>query len=299
MPVIRAFRRVPHIPRRIVRELLLLIQLVWLSLVNRYGRARVTQPGGPVVSLTTFGKRSHTVHLAIESIARGRVLPSRMILWIDDEAIFDSPPRAIRRLQRRGLEIKLCTNYGPHTKYYPYVASQEVFPTALVTADDDILYPRYWLQKLDEALLEHPETLNCYWAHVIAVSEEGIGRYTDWKLCQSTRPSFRHFAVGAFGVIYPPSFLTLLKRAGSSFKLCCPRGDDLWLHVQATRAGYRVRQILPRLPYFSFQGIPGTQEIALSRENVTHGNGNDVQVKATYKETDIRLLRADRALTAR
>jgi hypothetical protein len=54
-----------------------------------------------------------------------------------------------------------------------------------------------------------------------------------------------------------------------------------------------VRQILPRLPYFSFQGIPGTQEVALSRENVTHGNGNDRQVKATYRETDIQLLRAD------
>jgi hypothetical protein len=222
-----------------------------------------------------------------------------MILWIDDEAIFSSPPQAIRRLQRRGLEIKLCTNYGPHKKYYPYVASQEAFPTALVTADDDMLYPRYWLQRLAEALQEYPETVNCYWAHVIAVSEEGIGKYVDWKQCESTRPSFCHVALNGSGAIYPPSVLTVLKRAGSSFKLCCPKTDDLWLHVQAIRAGYRVRQIVPRLPYFSFQGIPGTQEIALSRENVTHGNGNDLAVKAIYKETDIQLLWAEGALATR
>lgn len=299
MPIIRALRRVRYIPRRAVRELLGLTELVWLSLVNRYGRAPVTRPGGPVVSLTTFGKRSRTVHLAIESIARGRVLPSRMILWIDDEAIFRSPPPALRRLQRRGLEIKSCANYGPHKKYYPYVASQEAFHSALVTADDDVLYPRYWLQKLVEGLLEHPETVNCCWASVVAVNEEGVGKYADWfwNRCESPRPSFCHVALGAHGIIYPPSFLTVLKRAGRSFELVCPRNDDVWLHVQAIRAGYRVRQVLPRLPYFSFQGIPGTAETALSRENLTHGNGTDLDVKAAYKETDIQLLRADRALT--
>ena len=170
----------------------------------------MTQAGGPVVSLTTFGKRTDTVHLAIESIGRGRALPSRIILWIDDQGRFDSPPQAIRRLQRRGLEIKLCTNYGPHTKYYPYVASEEAFPTALVTADDDVLYPRYWLQKLVEALREYPETVNCYWAHVISVRAEGISEYANWKLCGSTSPSVRHLATCVYGVIYPPAFLSLI-----------------------------------------------------------------------------------------
>jgi hypothetical protein len=84
-----------------------------------------------------------------------------------------------------------------------------------------------------------------------------------------------------------------LKRAGTAFKDCCPQGDDLWLHVQALRAGLKVRQILPSLPYFSFQGVPGSQQSALSYENVTYGDGNDRQVRATYTEADVRLLQSD------
>ena len=49
-----------------------------------------------------------------------------------------------------------------------------------------------------------------------------------------------------------------------------------------------MRQILPRLPYFSFQSVPGSEHTALSYENVTYGDGNDRQVRATYTEADIR-----------
>ena len=98
--------------------------------------------------------------------------------------------------------------------------------------------------------------------------------------------------MGCMGVIYPAQFLMALKRAGTAFEHCCPKGDDLWLHVQALRASYKVRQILPRLPYFSFQLIPGSQQIALSHENVD-GDGNERQMRATYNEADIQLLRAD------
>ena len=47
-------------------------RLLCLSLLNRFGRAPMIRPGGPIVSLTTYGKRSKTVHLTIESIGRGR-----------------------------------------------------------------------------------------------------------------------------------------------------------------------------------------------------------------------------------
>jgi hypothetical protein len=84
-----------------------------------------------------------------------------------------------------------------------------------------------------------------------------------------------------------------LKRAGTAFEECCPKGDDLWLHVQALRAGYKVRQILPALPYLSFQPVPGATQNALSYKNVTYGDGNDRQVKATYTEADVRLISTD------
>lgn len=295
---LRLFQRILHLPRRMVREALTVMQLLRLSLINLFGNAPVTHHDGPVVSLTTFGKRAEKVHLAIESIARGSIRPSRLILWIDEEALLYNLPRTIRRLQKRGLEIKPCKNYGPHKKYYPYVSSQPSFEAPLAIADDDVLYPRYWLKKLIEASQDYPETVNCFWACVLDLDTDGIRKYCDLRRCNSTDPRFCHLAIGAMGVIYPPSFLTVLKRAGTSFETSCPRADDIWLHVQALRAGYKVRQILPRLPYFSFQGIPGTGRTALSRENITFGDGNDRQIKATYKEVDIQLLQFERGARA-
>lgn len=285
-------RRLAHIPRRIVRESLRALDLVWLSLVNRYKRSPVILAGGPVVSLTTFGKRSEKVHLAIESIARGSVLPSRLILWIDEEDLFSNLPATIQRLQKRGLEVRFCKNYGSHKKYYPYVESQEAFSAPLVTADDDMLYPHYWLKKLIDANREHGDTVNCYVAHVIPVNEDRFETYNGWKLSNSTNPRFCHLAMGCTGIIYPIPLLSALKHAGTAFETCCPKGDDLWLHVQALRAGYRVRQVLPQLPYFSFHAIPGSQEFALCHDNVD-GDGNERQIRATYTKSDIHLLRAE------
>ena len=288
----RFFQRIIHLPRRVLRESLLIIQIVKLSLINRFGQSPVIQTGGPVVSLTTYGRRSDKVHLAIESIARGSILPSRLILWIDDEALFHNLPTKIRRLQKRGLEVNFCQNYGPHTKYYPYVESQQVFIAPLVTADDDTLYPSYWLKKLIMANREYPDAVNCYAAHVIPLNEGRFTKYQDWKFCNSTTARFCHLAMGCMGVIYPAQFLSVLKDAGTAFKYCCPKGDDLWLHVQALRASYKVRQILPRLPYYSFQMIPGSQKTALCHENVD-GDGNERQMRATYNEADIEVLRSE------
>jgi hypothetical protein len=278
------FNRVLRILRRFVFQL----QTGWLSLINRFGRLPITQINGPAVSLTTFGQRLQTVHLTIESIGAGDVLPSRIILWLDDDTMRADLPAAIKRLKKRGLEIKFCKNYGPHKKYYPYLESQDSFKVPLVTADDDILYPRDWLRHLVKAFRESPDVLNCYRAREIVLNKDGFAKYEEWKLCTSTEPGYRLLAGSGAGVIYPPEFMMALKRAGTAFESCCPRADDIWLHVQALRAGYKVRQIRPL--EFPLALIPGTQETALYLENALHHDGNDRQLKATYNSTDIEMM---------
>lgn len=299
MTLIHFIYRLLHVPRRLLRELVRGTRLGALWFLNRYGRSAVTSPCGPVVSLTTFGKRSGRVYLAIESIADGTSKPSRLILWIDEPALLCDLPKTLLRLQRRGLEIRMCRNYGPHKKYYPYVESQERFDTSLVTADDDVLYPRYWLKELIYANERYPNNVNCYLAHVIVLNENTIGEYRLWKSCGSTREDVLNVATGMGGVIYPAKFLPVLKRAGTDFAICCPKGDDLWLHTQALRSGFKTRQIFSRLPYLAFQAIPGMADTALSLENVTRGNGNDTQIRATYTEADLRLLQLDYAIAPR
>jgi hypothetical protein len=284
----RIFQRFLRIPRSLAYNAYYHSRLRWTCLANRYGRSPITHPAGPVVSLTTYGNRIQSVHLAIESIGRGQMLPSRVILWLDDASLVDNLPIGIRRLKKRGLEIKLCKDYGPYKKFYPYVESLLEFKDPLVTADDDVLYPNYWLKKLVEAFQQFPDVINCHRARVMGVSQDGIVKYGGWEMADSTMQSYCHFATGVAGVIYPPLFQQELKKQGTAFLNCCPKTDDIWLHVQALRAGYKVRQVSKKR--FRLVGIPGTQETALLDFNVAGGR-NDRQIANMYRASDIDRLR--------
>jgi hypothetical protein len=257
---------------------------------NLMAEASVVAPGGPVVSLTTFGARIQSVYLTLESIAAGVRLPSRLIVWIDDPEAFHNRPLSIRRLEARGLEVHLTRNYGPHTKYFPYLLSTETFSLPLVTADDDVLYPASWLAKLWSAYCENPRVVICHRAHLIPIIDGAFAPYVRWRGCQSTKPSVRHFATGVSGCIYPPEFLHLLKLAGSGFLECCPKADDIWINVNALRAGFKVMQVGPRSLNFPF--LPGTQDHGLSPVNVGDGE-NDRQIARTLTPSDIERILSD------
>jgi hypothetical protein len=276
-------------PASTFRALRLRVDVAWLLLRNRFGRWSVaTGKPGPVVSLTTYGRRFHVVYLAIESIARGHTRPSRLILWLDDFALYANPPRPLLRLKRRGLEIRLCKNYGPHKKYYPYVKSHKVFTAPLVTADDDVIYPRSWLAGLLAAQQQFPDCVNCYRARVMVLKDGKMAPYREWPLCGSANPDNRIVATGVSGVIYPTGLLEELKSAGNGFEACCPRADDLWLHLRAIRSGFPVRQIQPEAIHFPM--IPGTQDTSLWAENCEQDDGNDRQLVVTYDAGDLELL---------
>lgn len=284
-----------HVCSRLVHHSAVVLCLVWMEFLNLCENAQITHPKGPVVCLTTHGQRIKTVHLAIESIARGHMLPSRLILWIDDASLMQNLPAGVRRLQERGLEVRLCKNYGSHKKYYPYLESLQDVHAPLVTADDDLLYPRSWLKRLHEEHVRFPNVVNCHRARVIQLNEGCFIKYEQWDLATSTHPSFLHVAGSGAGAIYPIPLQQALKQGGTGFLQCCPKADDIWLHVQALRAGYMVRQIDKR--QFRLCEIPGARRTGLCHDNVTSG-GNDRQIGLTYTATDIRIMRSDSLLSS-
>lgn len=247
-------------------------------------------PGGPVVSLTSFGVRARSVAFTIESIAQGECLPSRLLLWLDEPALLAAPPAMLRRLQRRGVEVLPTQNWGPHKKYYPYVSSQSTFDVPLVTADDDVLYPTDWLSGLARRHAADRESVHCYRARVVGLNPGGFRPYASWGECSSNVPSHRHFSIGMAGVLLPPQLLQALRRSGSAFAATCPRTDDIWLNLHAQRTGARVRQVHATPSYFML--LPGTQKVGLLHTNV--GGGNDAALAAVYGPADLaRLTAAD------
>lgn len=243
-------------------------------------------PGGPVVSLTSFGKRARSVGFTLESIAQGEARPSRLLLWLDEPELLAQPSAMVARLQRRGVEVLPTENWGPHKKYYPYVSSQPAFHAPLVTADDDVLYPTSWLSTLMARHRARPETVHCYRARVVGMNGPKLAPYASWEECSTTTPSHRHFSIGMAGVLFPPYLLDALRRSGPEFRNECPRTDDIWLNLQAQRAGAKVQQVHAWPNYFTL--LPGTQKGALMHDNVS--GGNDSALSALYGAADLARL---------
>lgn len=269
-----------------IAQLKLRYRLNSITWRNRITNTPVTtQDGDAVVSLTTYGERIKSVYMTIESIGAGTVRPRRIILWLDEEVQIGPQ---LQRLVERGLEIKKCENFGPHKKYYPYVESETQFVFPLVTADDDVLYPPDWLERLSQAHKSEKNVVQCYRARNILLTDDGLAPYIEWPLCTDTQASFSKMATGVSGVLYPASLQQVLKERGRVFLSQCPRADDLWLHVTALRHNFPVRQLDAIAADYDIS--PGTQEISLSITN-QFGGENDRQIRQTYTHQDFLALR--------
>jgi hypothetical protein len=277
-------RRQMHVRARIAR----------LRVINLLSRRRVDSADGPVVSLTTYGLRIARVHITIEAIANGSQLPSQLILWLDEDQ-FASPPAAVKRLMSRGLDVRRTKNYGPHKKYFPFITEREVFDRPLVTADDDVLYPSWWLEGLMAASEAAPGQIHCYRAHRVGMAGQALKPYGSWERGGYGVASIANFATGVSGVSYPSDFLYVLRESGDRFLEVCPRADDVWLHKNAVEHDFKVNQIHDYGIHFNV--VPGTQGEALMHDNVTAG-ANDAQITATYSSDDLLKLTREIASVA-
>jgi hypothetical protein len=259
------------------------VHLAW-SVRCATSRRSILGDGDIVVSMTSHGSRIRRAHHAIESIARGTLRPSRMILWIDEELEGEPLPHGLRRLQRRGLEVRYHKDdMGPHMKYFPYVTSMSEHTRPLVTGDDDKRYSKEWLKGLAEAHEENDSVISVYFSRRIEFAGDEFAPYVTWPYLDNSRPDHRNAVIGFCGAVYPPAFLDELQRRGDVFRKTTPRQDDVWLTFVAVTGGFPVRQIrsAPMVP----KTLPGTETLALRRTNLVSGvdgGGNDQQFSETF-----------------
>lgn len=258
----------------------------WLTAAAR--RGPVTGDAAAVVCLTSYGHRIATVFATIESIAAGSVRPRRLILWLSHDELARGLPRSLQALERRGLEIRGCEDFGAHKKYYPYAISRRDEDLPLVTADDDVFYPNRWLETLLDRHRTFPRSTIGYRGEVMCFLPDGhVAPYATWPLADTASPNLRLVLNGVGGVLYPPTVLAEASRYGTQFLEECPRGDDLWLHRATVRSGFSPRQVFDAPVHHA--AVPGSQRSALMATNVP--GGNDDQVSLTYRESDLEILR--------
>ena len=280
-----AARQVLHTAGTLLRQPFLLLST--RANTKSFPSAKKIGQGDTVISLTTYGKRLTTAVYSIASLLVGTVrLP--VILWLDEEDYHREWPAGLRRLVQRGLDVR-CSDgtYGPHTKYYGTFQDMAGKGVRVITVDDDMMYPRWFIEKLLNAADASPRNVVAYRAHTMRLNGETLAPYKLWTATRTTEPSFLHFATGVSGVMYPATMVDFVADKGKEFQDKAPSADDVWLNNCALRSGHQVRQVYPHPREFSV--IPLSQRQALVRHN-HWGGGNDTQIAATYSPSDIAVL---------
>lgn len=218
-----------------------------------------------IISLTSFPARINTTHLTIESLLNQSKKADKVILWLAPEQFPNKEkdlPQQLLDLCEQGLTIDWYHDIKSYKKLIPTLKK---YPDAIiVTADDDNIYPKQWLEKLYKSYKKHPHDIHCHRVTKFYYSDAGFqtiaGGYEYHK-----GASYLNKLVGLGGVLYPPHCFYKDILNEELIKRLAPTNDDQWFWVQAALNGYRTRVV--DLPDIDANYIPGTQESGLTNIN--------------------------------
>ncbi|WP_156173864.1 hypothetical protein [Cupriavidus basilensis] len=196
------------------------------------------------VCLTTISSRLASVHKVVESIlsAKFDLIDYEVRLYISNYPylldkgcgeITDQLKNLVRK-ERGRFSIHYVDNSGPYRKILPIINHVYSLPPAdflgslIVTADDDTLYPKDWLDGLYRCFKERKCVIG-YRARSIVFDGNSPDKYRKWDKVIRVNPSIRNVLTGKDGVLYSPFHFHPKVRDVVSAVKYAPKADDLWL----------------------------------------------------------------------
>jgi len=205
---------------------------------------------GAIVSLTTISGRTSSLEHSLESILDQTLPAAEIHLWISSEPYMldegitkETLPRYLATLRDSGkLQIHWTQNTGPYRKLLPLLQERwNDKDLRIVTADDDVRYPRDWLKGLCERSEALPDCVIAYRTREITFQGCEFAPYLDWRRPGRVSPLVSPYLVpiGCDGVLYKPRFFSD-RVFESDFRELCPTNDDVWFKSQALLQGTQV-----------------------------------------------------------
>ncbi|OLP59018.1 hypothetical protein BJF93_03560 [Xaviernesmea oryzae] len=245
--------------------------------LRRKGRAHGL-PSPLVISLTSYPKRYDVLALTLKTLMTQSVAADAVVLWIADGDL-DALPADVRALEQNGLIIRGTDDLRSYKKIIP--ALQTYPDSIIVTADDDVYYPGYWLKDFVTQYRPGVPEVLCYRAHRMKHVGDRLAPYDQWQFeIPDPTDDADIFFTGVGGVLYPPGVLhpdvTNLER----LKALCPTTDDVWLNWMTRLNGATIRKIGKKIRFYEW---PGSQGVALQNSNRGFSGGNDEQIAQIVK----------------
>ena len=195
-----------------------------------------------IVSLTSYEERFSDLELSLYSILTQTIKPDKIILWLSDEYTLSDLPYSITKYVKNGVEIRFVKDIGSYTKII--YALKEFSNKIIVTADDDIIYQKDWLEKLYISYITNPNDIHVHRAHRVAVENNLILPYEKWdKHIEKESAEFNNFLTGVGGVLYPPNCFKKEVFRKDIFMSFAPDADDVWLWFMALISNRKIRVV--------------------------------------------------------
>lgn len=203
-----------------------------------------------VVSLCCEEDNFDKLHYTLYSLFNQKVSPDKVVLWLSNRYELSELPYSITKFIKGGLDIRFVEDAGLYTKII--YALREFKDSIIVTADENIYYPKNWLLKLYHSYISNPDDIQAHSVFEVVCDKNRIYSVKDWKKFSHKETSgFKSFPVTADGVLYPPNcFIKDILRE-DIYKKKADAPWDIWSWVIAVVSGRKVRLVKSHIRTFS------------------------------------------------
>lgn len=247
-----------------------------------------------IIGITTISSRLDHIHSVVESLLNQDfphdTYQVRLYLSKQPYLLDKGCPKITEHLSRllyknsHRFSLRYVKNIGPYRKIVPVLedvyglTSAQFYNTLIVTADDDTVYPPWWLWCLYENYLNHRCVIG-FRARAMVFEDTKLASYKKWSLNITDNPSVFNTPTGKDGVLYSPLNLYPMVRDIDSAKRCAPKADDLWLKANTLLAGVPSFIINNRLAD-EFPSVTGREsKVSLYTAFNKQGGNNDALTK--------------------
>lgn len=245
------------------------------SEAKEYGVEKQSREQKLIVSLTSFPERMQTIHVTNNTLLNQTIKPDKLILWLAEEQFINREqdlPKELLMLKDFGLEIKWCEDLKSYKKLIP--ALKEFPNDVIVTADDDLYYPKDWLESLYNAYLDNPKYVYTRRACGINLKDNLI-LVSPHYANKNYKPTYLNQLMGGAGTLYPPNALYKDVFNVELVKNLVPTHDDIYFWIMAVLNGTKIRLVKCKDP--SIYNVVGSQNVALCKQNRTKETGMSAQ----------------------
>ena len=235
-----------------------------------------------IISLTSYPPRIDIVSQTIKSLLGQNPAPDLVVLYLAESQFPNKQiPAELNAITQTNKSFQI--RWTKDTRSYKILipALQEFPDDIIVIVDDDVVYPQEWLARLIAAHKKYPRAVIGNYVYRIDLNRP----YKRWRKLQNKlwrrwlfgRPSFKNFATGVGGVLYPPHSLHPDVFNEDVFKAIAPTNDDIWFWAM-TVLNKRKIAIVPN-PIKDLPLIANSQVVSLWSEN-KFDNKNNESLKA-------------------